>query len=414
MNMKTLAWPLLSVAAFAASPASAVAVLGTDLQSLAMLSNTYVTTGATATIFGSLMAGDVGTTGAGGHVSGNFTTVGAATIGGGGSSVGGSITAGGALTTGDSARVGGHVTTAGAATIGAGSTVSGNVAAAGAVSTGAASQVAGNIASGGAASIGIGASVGGNVAAVGIIATAAGSVVPSQTVLTTPPVDAGVLVALLANQSAANRLQVLAAQSAFARMVTTNVLGATITADTTLFSGVYGADSLSTTAGTTITLDGQNLGNQYWVFNIGDILTTGASSRIVMINGATADNVVWNAGGYGSLGAGSLFAGTLLANAYIDIGADAVATNIGTSCGGVFSAQSFISVGAGARLGSDGCSCVAKGFAIDEYGTAYREVSLPSDTAPLPEPSAWALLLAGFGAIGGAMRRRRRPVSVAA
>ncbi len=77
MNMKTLAWPLLSVAALAASPASAVAVLGTDLQSLAMLSNTYVTTGATTTIFGSLMAGDVGTTGAGGHVSGDFTTVGA-------------------------------------------------------------------------------------------------------------------------------------------------------------------------------------------------------------------------------------------------------------------------------------------------------------------------------------------------
>jgi hypothetical protein len=390
-----MALPLLSLLACIPSQALATAVLGQSLQSLSILSNSYATTGASSTIFGSLMAGDVGTSGAGGYISGNFTTVGAATIGAGGSTVGGNITAGGA------------------ATVGASSVVSGNVAAAGAVSTGAASQVAGNIASGGAASIGTGALVGGTVAAVGAVTQGVGSSVPSQTVIVTPPVDAGVLVAGLADQAASNRLQVLAAQAAFARMVTTDFLGATITADTTLFSGVYGAASLTTTAGTTITLDGQNRTGQFWVFNIGDILSTGELSRVVLINGATADSVVWNSGGYASLGADSLFVGTLVASASISVGANAAATDTGSSCGGLFSALSFISVGAGARIGSNGCSGVAKGFQIDGNGMAYHEAPAPTDIAPAPEPSTWALLVLGFGLVGLSLRRKPFPVIAA-
>jgi cytoskeletal protein CcmA (bactofilin family) len=408
-----MALPLLSLLACIPSQALATAVLGQSLQSLSILSNSYATTGASSTIFGSLMAGDVGTSGAGGYISGNFTTVGAATIGAGGSTVGGNITAGGAMTTGDSAVVGGNITAGGAATVGASSVVSGNVAAAGAVSTGAASQVAGNIASGGAASIGTGALVGGTVAAVGAVTQGVGSSVPSQTVIVTPPVDAGVLVAGLADQAASNRLQVLAAQAAFARMVTTDFLGATITADTTLFSGVYGAASLTTTAGTTITLDGQNRTGQFWVFNIGDILSTGELSRVVLINGATADSVVWNSGGYASLGADSLFVGTLVASASISVGANAAATDTGSSCGGLFSALSFISVGAGARIGSNGCSGVAKGFQIDGNGMAYHEAPAPTDIAPAPEPSTWALLVLGFGLVGLSLRRKPFPVIAA-
>ena len=408
-----MALPLLSLLAWTPSQALATAVLWQDLQSLSILSNSYATTGASSTIFGSLMAGDVGTSGAGGYISGNFTTVGAATIGAGGSTVGGNITAGGAMTTGDNAIVGGNIIAGGAATVGASSVVSGSVDAAGAVSTGAASQVAGNIASGGAASIGTGASVGGTVAAIGAVTQGAGSSAPSPTVILTPPVDAGVLVAGLADQAASNRLQVLAAQAAFARMATTDFLGATITADTTLFSGVYSAASLTTTAGTTITLDGQNRTGQFWVFNIGDILSTGELSRVVLINGATADSVVWNSGGYASLGADSLFVGTLVANAGISVGANAAATNTGSSCGGLFSALSFISVGAGARIGSNGCSGVAKGFQIDGNGTAYHEAPAPTDIAPAPEPSTWALLVLGFGLVGLSLRRKPFPVIAA-
>lgn len=33
------------------------------------------------------------------------------------------------------------------------------------------------------------------------------------------------------------------------------------------------------------------------------------------------------------------------------------------------------------------------------------------DTTPIPEPTTWALLIAGFGLAGGALRRQRRPLT---
>ena len=37
----------------------------------------------------------------------------------------------------------------------------------------------------------------------------------------------------------------------------------------------------------------------------------------------------------------------------------------------------------------------------------------PSTVAPVPEPSTWAMMLVGFGAIGASMRRRRRGTAIA-
>jgi cytoskeletal protein CcmA (bactofilin family) len=402
MNVK-MALPLLTVLACMPTHVSATALLGQDLQDLSVFSNTYATTGANSSVFGSLMTGDVGTSGAGGYISGNFTAVGALTIGGNGSHVGGNMTAGGALTTGDAATVGGNVTAGGAASVGAASVISGNVAAAGAVSTGTNSQVNGNVQAGGAASIGVGASVGGSVAAVGAFSQGAGSTVPTQQVLPTPPVDAAYLVATLSDQVSVNQSQILAAQAAFSKMVTTTFLLPTITVDTTLFSGVYSADSLSTTAGTTLTLDAQNKTDQFWVFNIGDILSTGALSKIVMINGATTDSVIWNAGGYASLGADSILLGTLLARNNISVGAGAKALGPGGTCGGLFSALSYLSTGDGAQIGGSGCKGIAKGFEVDVDGRAYH-----TDTTPdvVPEPAMWALWMIGITFIGSSMRRK--------
>lgn len=407
MNYVKVALPLLSILVFTPSQVSATALLGQNLQDLSVFSNTYATTGANSSVFGSVMTGDVGTSGAGGYISGSFTTVGAATIGAGGSTVGGDITSGGAMTTGASSIVVGNITAGGAATVGASSAVGGNVAAAGAVSTGSASQVAGNVQSGGAASIGIGGTVGGTVSAIGAIALGAGSVVPSQQVLAIPPVNAAALVASLSDRVASNQLQILAAQAAFSKMDTTTFLDATMTADTTLFSGVYSADSLSTTAGTTLTLDGQGRTDQFWVFNIADILSTGALTKVVLLNGATGGSIIWNAGGYASLGADSVFLGTLFTKANISVGANAKASSIGGSCGGLFSALSYISSGAGAQIGGSGCSGIDKGFNIGNDGKAYHVESLPAGIPPVPEPAMWALWTCGFALIGGRLRRRR-------
>ena len=45
---------------------------------------------------------------------------------------------------------------------------------------------------------------------------------------------------------------------------------------------------------------------------------------------------------------------------------------------------------------------------------ALDDISFTSAASGTPEPASWALLLAGFGAIGGVMRRRAANVRVAA
>jgi hypothetical protein len=384
----------------------ATPIFGQNLQELSTFSNTYTTTGADSSVYGSVMSGDVGTTGAGGAISGDFTAVGALTIGGISSTyaiatVGGSMTSGGALTTGASSTVGGDITSGGAATVGAASGVSGNMAAAGAVSTGAASQVFGNIEAGGAASIGVGGSVGGTVYSVGIYTEDINSTPQEFAVITSNPVDAGALVADLVNTVAGNQLQILKAQLAFRNMVTDETLDATMPADLTLFSGVYEAPSFSTTATTTLTLDGQNKEDQYWVFNIGDIIKMGGLSKIVMINGENSDSVIWNAGGYADFGAGSSFLGTLLARDYIHVGANAMALGPGNSCGGLFSAKSYVSTGDAAKIGGDGCSGIASGFHIDDQGVAYFQ------TAEIPEPATLIFFIISITLLVLSLRRKK-------
>jgi hypothetical protein len=384
----------------------ATPIFGQNLQELSTFSNTYTTTGADSSVYGSVMSGDVGTTGAGGSISGDFTAVGALTIGGISSrgviaTVGGSMTSGGALTTGDSSTVGGGITAGGAATVGAASGVRGNMAAAGAVSTGAASKVFGNIEAGGAASIGVGGSVDGTVYAVGVYTEDINSTPQTSAVITSNPVDAGTLVAGLINTVANNQLQILKAQLAFRNMVTYKVLDATMPANLTLFSGVYEAPSFSTTATTTLTLDGQNKKDQYWVFNIGDIIKMGANSKIVMVNGANSDSVIWNAGGYADFGAGSSFLGTLLAREYIHVGANALALGPGNSCGGLFSAKSYVSTGDAAKIGGDGCIGIASGFHIDDQGVAYFQ------TAEIPEPATLIFFVISIALIVLSLRRKK-------
>jgi hypothetical protein len=56
-------------------------------------------------------------------------------------------------------------------------------------------------------------------------------------------------------------------------------------------------------------------------------------------------------------------------------------------------------------------------YADRQHIGAFLSLALESDIAvtppPLPEPASWAMMLGGFGAIGGAMRsRRRRAVSI--
>lgn len=65
MKITKMALPLLTVLACLPSQVSATALIGQNLHVLSVFSNTYATTGANSSVFGSLMTGDVGTSGAG-------------------------------------------------------------------------------------------------------------------------------------------------------------------------------------------------------------------------------------------------------------------------------------------------------------------------------------------------------------
>ncbi|MFA7309853.1 MAG: ice-binding family protein [Candidatus Paceibacterota bacterium] len=80
----------------------------------------------------------------------------------------------------------------------------------------------------------------------------------------------------------------------------------------TLTPGLYNsASSLGLTG--TLTLDGQGNPNAVFIFQIGSALTTASGSRVNLVNGAQACNVVWQIGSSATLGTNSIFKGTILA-----------------------------------------------------------------------------------------------------
>jgi hypothetical protein len=133
----------------------------------------------------------------------------------------------------------------------------------------------------------------------------------------------------------------------------------------------------------------------------------GAGSKIVMVNGANSDSVIWNAGGYAKLDLDSSFLGTLLARDYINVGAKAQALGPGGSCGGLFSALSYVSTGDAAQIGGDGCSGIASGFHVDsDSGVAYHAAS-QLVAFQVAEPPMWALWTSAFGFLALSIRRKR-------
>lgn len=450
--MKTikLAFPLLVTLAYASPQALATPLLSGDLNRVTVFSNTYFTAGQNTQVFGSVLSGGVGTTGAGSAIQGYFESTGAANIGA--SIVGGSQTtisvssyvkSGGLVTTGNGSIVTGNVTASGAANIGANATVKGNVVSGGVGTSGANAAISGNFTSLGANSIGDHATVGGTFGSGGLASTGANSKVsgnvlaggaasisttstvggavkavnPSavQTQLFASPVsstltstvksdvtahvatDAAILRAAQASlTSMANSATPIMGHDTLGTVITSD-LAPTMTVDTTLYAGVYSAASWSTTAGTTLTLDGQGLDNQSWVFNLADILAFGGDTNIVLTNAGLNNIVVWNINNgalnrYASLGDGADVIGTIIANTYVMVGANATVLNVGTSCGGVYSQTSYVSTGANAIIGGSGCTGNTLDFDPD---------------VTVPEPPSYSMLLAGLGLMGFMLRRRK-------
>ncbi len=79
----------------------------------------------------------------------------------------------------------------------------------------------------------------------------------------------------------------------------------------TLSPGVYRSPTLGITG--TLTLNAHGNPSAVFIFQAGSTLITASSSRVKLINGATACNVFWQVGSSATLGTNSTFVGTVLA-----------------------------------------------------------------------------------------------------
>ncbi|MDQ2769166.1 MAG: ice-binding family protein, partial [Bacteroidota bacterium] len=107
----------------------------------------------------------------------------------------------------------------------------------------------------------------------------------------------------------------------------------------TLLPGSYFVKEATTLAGTLI-LDGGGDPNATFFLMVNGALTTGANSRVVVQNGASASNVYWQIRGLATLGQNSVMRGTLLVDGAINLITGAVLEGRGLSRAGAISPTS--------------------------------------------------------------------------
>jgi hypothetical protein len=207
------------------------------------------------------------------------------------------------------------------------------------------------------------------------------------TALQTPyPNAAVVTVSTAVTQQALNDALAL---SAYASGLAPNQTLGNVTAATT-FTCLTGGGcgqlvvNLANIQNATITLTGD--ASSYFIFNVSGAIST---NKDIVLNGVDPNHVLWNllgssgnilqtSGGAGNCGQSA----TCLAGTFLAInGGDFQFSNLGLN-------GRLINTGGNMQIVS------GSGFAAPV-------------TPPVPEPSTWAMMLLGFGAIGLAMRRRR-------
>lgn len=151
-----------------------------------------------------------------------------------------------------------------------------------------------------------------------------------------------------------------------------------------LAPGVYGFAAAAQLTGT-LHLDALGDPNATWLFQIGSTLITASDAAVFVDGVGNAGNVFFQVGSSATLGTGTHFAGTILALTSITLDSGASVT--------------------GRVLASNGAVTL-----VD------NQITLPVPpvtVAPVPEPEAWSLMVAGFGAVGAASRRARLPLRFA-
>jgi len=367
---------------FVALPASA-ALIG-SAQDFAIVAFTYNSGGDSSIVHGNVIAGTYASTGNGSTINGDYRS-------------------GDVLTLGDGATVNGNAESNEAGNATANTTVTGNLVVGGVGTMGDGAHVYGNFISGLDGTIGANGQLDGNwEVGAGSVATASAS---SNTALSDAVDTAyvyldGVKQANIVDKNKATA-DLIAAKVTLSNKGAGVALAPTMTVDSTLFAGVYSAASWSTTAGTTLTLDGQGQKDAMWVFNIDDYIDFGGHSTVELVNVGTNAQVYWNVGsvqspgGYVTVGAGAditdrtNIVGVIIADTYVDVYANATVHHASAddgNCAGVYSTTSFVAIHAGAIVGSEGCATGEN----------------------IPEPMTYTMLLAGLGLMGFVSRRRAK------
>ncbi len=156
----------------------------------------------------------------------------------------------------------------------------------------------------------------------------------------------------------------------------------------TITAGVYDMAAAASLAGT-LTLDGEGDPDALFIFRTGGALTTGAMTTVVLINGASANNIFWVAEGALSLAANTIMKGTLIAH------------NAATSAaagsdleGRMFSTTGAIAFGPGTAYIPDGDSYID--FGILSTFVMFTSTGAVSNTDP-------SMITGDVGTNGGAI-----------
>jgi hypothetical protein len=118
----------------------------------------------------------------------------------------------------------------------------------------------------------------------------------------------------------------------------------------TLGPGLYCNGTMGITAGLTLTLNGGGI----YIFQIASTLITGASSRVLLTNGAQPCDIFWQVGSSATIGASTAFVGTILANTSITM--ITKATLNGRALAGLVAPSGALTLDTNRIIQAGGCS----------------------------------------------------------
>lgn len=165
-----------------------------------------------------------------------------------------------------------------------------------------------------------------------------------------------------------------------------------------LSPGVYSfASSAQLTGALTLDFGGNPMSS--FIFQIGSTLTTAAGSSITVLNGGSGSGIFFDVGSSATLGTGTMFAGNILANQSITLD-----TGASILCGRAIALNAALTMDTNTI--SNNCSGTG---ALGSGRTDFGSNGFSGEVSSVPEPSTWAMMMLGFGAVGFTMRRSRRP-----